>query len=299
MFTKVFLCFEIINLLPLGSSYTFTSPRNNIHHRLPIKISSSSLHLLHIYHHDIKEEARRSSQVNQNSNKNSFHIKRRTNLCSLLQEEDTITSNETTTTITTTTEISQQSYFQSIYSLLKFNNASSSMELFLPIVDNATTSLLGTKILSYADLYPETERTPGGVAFLATNLVYVIAGYMLAFQGNLLLGFLTEIAGIVSFWYHFSQLKFGTDRAEVRLALFTDYLTAGSTILTGGWYAITQVGLNYIPYDVLFICFLSIVCLSLSWVWEYGLPYLFWHSLWHLFSAYGGYLVGIQAVTTN
>jgi len=95
----------------------------------------------------------------------------------------------------------------------------------------------------------------------------------------------------VSFWYHFSQLKFGTNRAEVRLALLTDYVTAGSALITGGIYA-ANLGLTSIPIDVVLIGAASVVCLTLSWVWEFGVPYLFWHSLWHILSAWAGYLVG-------
>ncbi|GFH43897.1 hypothetical protein CTEN210_00370 [Chaetoceros tenuissimus] len=155
----------------------------------------------------------------------------------------------------------------------------------------------GDWALSYADLSPSTPRTIEGRAFLATNVGYALAGIVLALQGDWFFAGLTELAGIVSFWYHYSQLEFGKDREEVRLALLTDYFTAGSALLTGGFYMI-DMGINYVPMDALICGALSIVCLSLCWVWEFGVPYLFWHSLWHLFSAYTGFLIG-QAHIAN
>jgi len=53
-----------------------------------------------------------------------------------------------------------------------------------------------------------------------------------------------------------------------------------------------QSGLEYLPASVIFSGLGAIVCLSLCWVWEYGLPYILWHSLWHILSAYTAYLVG-------
>ena len=145
--------------------------------------------------------------------------------------------------------------------------------------------------LSYADLSPETETSPLGVTFLATNAFYAAAGLALAMRGELLLGALTEIAGAVSFWYHYSQLKFGQNRSEVRLALLTDYVTAGSALILGGSYMV-QMGVAAVPFAALAAGGLSVACLAMCWVWEFGLPYLFWHSMWHVLSAYTGYVVG-------
>ena len=149
----------------------------------------------------------------------------------------------------------------------------------------------GDWALSYADLSPTTPKTPVGVAFLATNACYACAGLVLGMRGDFLLGGLTEIAGAVSFWYHYSQLEFGKDRSEVRLALLVDYFTAGSALITGGVY-MSQMGITAVPMEALAVGGLSILCLGLCWVWEFGYPYLFWHSLWHILSALTGYLVG-------
>jgi hypothetical protein len=149
----------------------------------------------------------------------------------------------------------------------------------------------GDWALSYADLSPTTPKTPVGVAFLATNACYAFAGLALGIRGDFVLGGLTEIAGAVSFWYHYSQLEFGKDRSEVRLALLVDYFTAGSALITGGAY-MSQIGITAVPIEALAVGGLSIVCLGLCWVWEFGYPYLFWHSLWHILSALTGYLVG-------
>merc|ERR1740124_429896 len=149
----------------------------------------------------------------------------------------------------------------------------------------------GEWALSYADLSPATPKTPAGVAFLATNICYAGAGLALGLQGEYLLGILTEIAGIVSFWYHYSQLELGQDRSEVRLALLTDYITASAALLTGGFY-IAQMDISILPLEIVGFSIASVLSLALCWVWEFGYPYLILHSLWHILSAYTGYLVG-------
>lgn len=145
--------------------------------------------------------------------------------------------------------------------------------------------------LSYADLQPENERTAAGQAFLLTNLGYALAGFFLSTRGDLLLGGFTEVAGIVSYWYHYSQLKLGGDRAEVRLALFVDYFTAGAALFTGFAY-VFQMGLFSIPLNILGIWTMAVISLSLGWVWEVGYSYLFWHSMWHILSAWTCYEIG-------
>jgi len=162
--------------------------------------------------------------------------------------------------------------------------------MLLPIaesVDNWT----GGWGLSYADLRPETPQTAAGRAFLATNICYAAAGLALGIKGDYVLGSLTEVAGAVSFWYHYSQLRFGTERSEVRLALLTDYITAGTALITGGIY-IAQMGITTLPQDTILIAAGSILCLGLCWIWEFGIPYLFWHSMWHILSAYSAFLIG-------
>ena len=160
----------------------------------------------------------------------------------------------------------------------------------LPIAERIDSATGGWG-LSYADLHPETPQTPLGVAFLATNACYAFGGLVLGVQGEWTLGLLTEVAGIVSFWYHYSQLNFGQDRKEVRLALLIDYFTAGTALLCGAVY-MAQMGIDSVPFESLVWGGASVVCLTLCWVKEVGYWYLFWHSLWHIGSAYTGYLVG-------
>ncbi len=154
-------------------------------------------------------------------------------------------------------------------------------------VDNAT----GGWGLSYADLSPQTPTSPAGIAFLATNVLYGAVGVSLSMNGDVFYGTLTELAGLVSFAYHYAQLELGAGRGEVRLALLIDYLTAGSALIVGGIYMV-QTGLEYLPSSVILSGLSAIVCLSLCWVWEYGLPYILFHSLWHVLSAWTAYLVG-------
>ena len=160
----------------------------------------------------------------------------------------------------------------------------------LPIAE-AVDEVTGGWALTYADLHPATPRTTIGQAFLATNIFYAAGGLALGVQGDWFYGGLTELAGIVSFIYHYSQLEFGKNRSEVRLALLVDYFTAGAALICGGIYMI-QLGIDSIPLEALITAVGAAVCLSLCWVWEFGYPYIFWHSLWHILSAFTGYLIG-------
>jgi len=167
---------------------------------------------------------------------------------------------------------------------------SSSFGPLLPLAE-AVDAATGGWGLSYADLAPATPRTPVGRAFLATNFFYLASGLWLGLHGDWFYGGLTELAGIVSFAYHYAQLDLGKNRSEVRLALLLDYLCAGAALLTGGAYLL-QVGFASVSAATLASAAAAIACLGLCWVWEFGYPYIALHSLWHAASAYTGYLVG-------
>lgn len=186
--------------------------------------------------------------------------------------------------------------------------------------------------LSYADLAPESETTLGGRLFLATNLAYVLAGLGVFFvMGNgssfhnaatamtttatttsintLPLSLGLEVASVCSFVYHYQQLKNDQPRL-VRLALLIDYLAAALAILIGSGYVIQDVLTvmtimdsstssslleEYTTWFQIAVAsgLISAICLLVSWIWERGWPYLVFHSLWHLWSAYTGYAVGM------
>jgi hypothetical protein len=145
--------------------------------------------------------------------------------------------------------------------------------------------------LEYADLSPDTPTTPAGIGFLATNLAYTTCGLLLVLKGNVLLGILTELASVASFAYHFCQLKLGKNQPLVRVALLVDYVVAAATLLAALVYII-QVGIQNVPLEGIIASILAVVFLFLSWVWEEGIPYVINHGLWHLFGAYGGFIIG-------
>jgi len=87
-------------------------------------------------------------------------------------------------------------------------------------------------------LSPQTPSTFAGASFLLTNVCYAVAGLMLTVNGDVVFGAMTEIAGVVSFIYHYLQLDLGKDRNEVRLALVIDYITAGKKMLIAPHYHI-------------------------------------------------------------
>jgi hypothetical protein len=177
----------------------------------------------------------------------------------------------------------------SAYSFPDFTSAES-IEQFVAPVTNVIDESTGGWALAYANLEPETETTPIGITFLVTNLAYGIAGSLLMTQGNTFLGALTELACIASFIYHFSQLKFGKEGSRiVRSALLVDYFFALSAIAVGSYQLLYT---QSIPQEVLVGGGLAITSLGVCWIWEEGLTYIFFHSLWHLFSAYTGYTIG-------
>ena len=59
-----------------------------------------------------------------------------------------------------------------------------------------------------------------------------------------------------------------------------------------------QAGIDAVPVEALLTAGGSVICLSLCWVWEFGYPYIFWHSLWHILSALTGYLIGQEHIST-
>jgi hypothetical protein len=183
-----------------------------------------------------------------------------------------------------------KSFKDDIETKISYDRSYENMGILMPLAEKLD-AVSGDWALSYADLSPATPKTPAGVSFLLTNVCYAYAGIVLISQGDFFYGSLVELAGAVSFWYHYSQLEFGKDRSEVRLALLTDYFTAGSALLTGGFYMV-QMGITSVPIDALIVGGGAILALSLCWVWEFGYPYLVLHSIWHILSAYTGYLIG-------
>lgn len=214
--------------------------------------------------------------------------------CSSLYRTTAIEFSKQTPEESTNYELSKEeklkSFQKDIQEKFKEERSYNTFGILSPIA-KTLDEVSGDWALSYADLRPATPRTIEGQAFLATNVGYAAAGLILGVQGDWFFAFLTELAGIVSFWYHYSQLEFGQNREEVRLALLTDYFTAGAALITGGFY-MAEMGISGVPLDALITGAAAVVCLSLCWVWEFGYPYLFWHSLWHILSAYTGFLVG-------
>ena len=162
---------------------------------------------------------------------------------------------------------------------------------FLLSLAQVLESLTNGWALQYADLSPETEKTPVGQGFLATNVAYTLCGLLLVQNGNALLGVLTELASVASFAYHFSQLKLGKNQPLVRVALLVDYVVAAATLLAALVY-IVQVGIFNVPLEGIVASVLAVVFLFLSWVWEEGLPYVINHGMWHLLGAYAGFMIG-------
>lgn len=174
--------------------------------------------------------------------------------------------------------------------VLSNTNRQQSIEDFVAPVSNVLDDVTGGWALSYANLEPEDESTPIGIAFLATNIAYGLCGSLLVSQGNTFLGILTELACFASFVYHFTQLKYGQEGSRiVRLALLTDYFFALSAIVVG---SIQLFMSHQLPTEALGGGALAVASLGACWVWEEGIAYIVLHGLWHFFSAYTGYIIG-------
>jgi hypothetical protein len=183
--------------------------------------------------------------------------------------------------------------------------ASSSSSLTLVVdewtrpIQSALDSTLDGWVLSYADLRPDHATTLIGASFLATNLAYLLVGLLLTVQGDAVLGLLTDVTAVASFMYHYTQLEAAGQMSQqtVRLALLTDYACAAVTMGTASVYLLSDsFATDSLPMDALVAATVSLAFLGLSWVNEKGRPYMFYHSLWHFFSAYAGYLIGTQHV---
>lgn len=163
------------------------------------------------------------------------------------------------------------------------------------VLDEST----GGWALSYADLAPDSPSTPGGKAFLATNIFYLVAGLLLTWEGDPLLGFIIDITAIASFNYHYNQLVATNEtlaksqiQPVVKLSLLLDYAAASLSIGTALVYIFTDVTWNEEVRQAIEASLLGVVFLGVGWKYEEGRPYMIFHSLWHIFSAYAGYLIG-------
>lgn len=163
------------------------------------------------------------------------------------------------------------------------------------IVDKKT----GKWTLSYADTGPYTDKNAIGLLFLFTNLLYFAVGVNLYATENYLTSVTIESAGLASFYYHWCQIHYGPGKDEVRVALLTDYI-----------FAFLAVNITFIEIVLLCINVFSsgdgtsfpvtpivygltgLLCLFGSWKYDYELPYVILHGLWHVFSAGAAFSVG-------
>jgi hypothetical protein len=152
--------------------------------------------------------------------------------------------------------------------------------------------------LTYADLTPYSEKDIIGFLFLSTNVLYFIAGLQLYFDSTRLLAFgentsgefvaffsvIIDIAGLLSSSYHYYQLNCGPNNSRVIKALLLDYAVAFLAVM------IFVVDLflchSALEYPIaLLLAVSSITCLLASWKFEYGIPYMLLHGMWHILSA--------------
>jgi hypothetical protein len=179
------------------------------------------------------------------------------------------------------------------------NIAGPAGEVLGPIIEKLDNFSEGF-LFTYADTGISKKSIPG-LLFLSTNAAYGACGILLGLYGNLVAGLIIEVAGVASFCYHYLQLVKGPSNDEVRLALLVDYVFA---LLAVGYTAVVSLGLIaggemwgsaeavLALQQGVFFGLLGIATLYMGWVYEYGMPYVAWHGLWHIFSALSAYEVG-------
>ena len=142
-------------------------------------------------------------------------------------------------------------------------------------------------LFSYADLRPFTPNTLEGFLFVATNLVFFVAGAVfMTVGGSPILGLMVELAGTFSVGYHWSQCRLGgTRRPIVQLAILLDYLFAVPAILGGLAYALS---LGAVPVSALLLSALAFSCLALGWFFDSPRAYMLLHGAWHVLGAAAG-----------
>ena len=162
----------------------------------------------------------------------------------------------------------------------------------------------------YCDTRPYNETDPVGFTFLATNACYLISSIPLWGTNANAYASLIDLAGLVSFYYHRSQLHYGPNRrgiinlnalplpcsrlsnlflfTEVTVALMLDYavaLTATfATIIVAFKFGIAGYLFDNNVWVSVFLGVVSIVFLVISW-FKSSFEYLVWHGIWHVLSA--------------
>jgi hypothetical protein len=149
-------------------------------------------------------------------------------------------------------------------------------------------------ILDYANTSPYNAHEPIGIIFLLTNIGYVATGLTTLLQGSSYQSIIIELAGLLSVNYHFKQLELGPGNIEVKKALILDYIGACTAITIVLAEVIVQSATGNAPINSIELSFLATACLMYSWVYVNGLEYMFFHGLWHVFSAAATYQLFVK-----
>ena len=146
------------------------------------------------------------------------------------------------------------------------------------------------EIGKYANLHPYTENDLVGFLFLVTNLSFLVSGNYYYYNLNdRIFGTIIDVAGLVSLYYHWAQLHYGVDNlAPVTTALYIDYVTAFITVVYFSIDTISSLSQSF-PNAVgsIFLSITAICFLLTSWHRDnnFGVRYMVFHGLWHVFSA--------------
>jgi len=151
-------------------------------------------------------------------------------------------------------------------------------------------------ILGYADTTPFNITEPIGSIFLLTNVVYLWASFAIGQQGGngnaIAASVIIDVAGLLSINYHWNQLVKGPNNNDVRVSLILDYFGAFLAIFLILEEILRQsITTQVIPVSAILLGIFGAINLILSWVFANGAQYIFFHSLWHLFSGISSYVL--------
>lgn len=159
--------------------------------------------------------------------------------------------------------------------------------------------VLGGSVLGYADTAPFNVTEPIGITFILTNFIYVWAGFVVLQNGAMIQALIIEAAGLLSVNYHWNQLIKGPNNNDVRIALVLDYFGAFLAISLILVETINQSVNDQVPVVAILFGTLGAFNLILSWIYANGAQYIFFHSLWHIFSGIASHELFIKSITNS
>lgn len=140
-------------------------------------------------------------------------------------------------------------------------------------------------LIGYADVRPFTEKDPESLLFISTNIVFFAVGASLQTTGGApAFGLLTDLAGVASTAYHYTQCAVGgSTRPAVQAMLLLDYAFAVPSVFAALAYA-AELG-DALPSSAVWLGVAATAALAAGWIWDAPRQYFVIHGAWHVLGA--------------